>query len=986
VGLWVALAFGGWSVADDIALVRVGETWRWLPGGQAPSDPSDAWRATGFADASWRPAASGFAADPSGAEATQLSGASAFAVTYLRREFEVADPSGIRWLTLRIDYSGGFVAYLNGAEVVRRNLQQDPGSTPAFDEFALAHARGVTEEIDLSEHRHRLVAGRNCLALQWHHSSLYGYGLACVPELLGNFTRGPFLQASSSDRQRIVWKTLRPTDTILEYGESPSLGSKYYDPELVTVHVVDLPGLKPDTVYYYRACATDGDATAASPLLQFRTFRTAGAVSFVTLADVGSGNTNQHAVARVVQALAPDLVLVPGDLVYPSYTTDRQDFRFFSVYGPHMRTTPYYAVAGNHDVGYNDQAAFFNAFHLPTNSVSESNHAASHTTPESYYSFDHGDVHFVGLFVPRMLAGWQYTPESPQLRWADADLAATSKPWRILFFHLSPRTSNGHRFDDWDGNGQLDPEQLAAVVLPLARRHGVQLIISAHDHVYERFNPVDGIHLVCSAGGGGTLYGLNEMDRASGQLWARYHCLRVRIEGGDLIAEAVDADTRVFDAFHIRWTPPPRRVYAAAWNRPRVESSPADDGDGNVMGQTFDFVGDPIPGVSGEHSNPGRFHVNYDHKELHLGIQGLMLHPEDNLFVFLEVAGMPGVRQMSGLGNGVVDPEGQGADGLDFLENLTFTNFTPSVGLILGDEFADGLFRCYPRTNHVLNSGAWPPTTTVISNLALDIGQGAFRLDSSFSSIPGVRLQQFNRSPQSGGIAGEQNADFIEVSLPLEVLGLRHGDRIQLGAVVGGASFSIPEGSRELDRSFLGNAFSSLGGDCMALEGIEVQLGPDLDPDDDGLTVEEETLAGTDPSRWDTDGDGLPDGWEVRHRLDPGSALGADGNTGDPDWDGATNAGEYGAGTDPRDPASVLRLQGTWLGTNRIRWSWSAVPGWEYSLEESTGVTAGFRDVDWACMPVTATSARVSCEGAVVVSGSAGPRFYRVRIVGRGEP
>ncbi len=49
----------------------------------------------------------------------------------------------------------------------------------------------------------------------------------------------------------------------------------------------------------------------------------------------------------------------------------------------------------------------------------------------------------------------------------------------------------------------------------------------------------------------------------------------------------------------------------------------------------------------------------------------------------------------------------------------------------------------------------------------------------------------------------------------------------------------------------------------------------------------------------DSDGDGMPDWWEVLHGLDPGNADGVDGPHADPDQDGLTNYQEYLAGTDP---------------------------------------------------------------------------------------
>jgi hypothetical protein len=58
----------------------------------------------------------------------------------------------------------------------------------------------------------------------------------------------------------------------------------------------------------------------------------------------------------------------------------------------------------------------------------------------------------------------------------------------------------------------------------------------------------------------------------------------------------------------------------------------------------------------------------------------------------------------------------------------------------------------------------------------------------------------------------------------------------------------------------------------------------------------------------DSDGDGLPDWWELRYGLDPLNSVGDNGANGDPDRDSYTNAEERANGTNPRVPDGVRLL------------------------------------------------------------------------------
>jgi len=54
------------------------------------------------------------------------------------------------------------------------------------------------------------------------------------------------------------------------------------------------------------------------------------------------------------------------------------------------------------------------------------------------------------------------------------------------------------------------------------------------------------------------------------------------------------------------------------------------------------------------------------------------------------------------------------------------------------------------------------------------------------------------------------------------------------------------------------------------------------DDDGDGLTYGLEFIINTQPQDWDSDNDGLPDGWEWQYGLDPLSPNGINGSVGDP--------------------------------------------------------------------------------------------------------
>jgi hypothetical protein len=97
---------------------------------------------------------------------------------------------------------------------------------------------------------------------------------------------------------------------------------------------------------------------------------------------------------------------------------------------------------------------------------------------------------------------------------------------------------------------------------------------------------------------------------------------------------------------------------------------------------------------------------------------------------------------------------------------------------------------------------------------------------------------------------------------------------------------------------------TAYGMDPLASNTGDPRTDASADPDLDGLTNAQEAALGTDPFQPDSDGDGMDDGWESRHGFDPtthndDTARDDDDADADPDNDGLTNAEECAWGTNP---------------------------------------------------------------------------------------
>jgi hypothetical protein len=82
----------------------------------------------------------------------------------------------------------------------------------------------------------------------------------------------------------------------------------------------------------------------------------------------------------------------------------------------------------------------------------------------------------------------------------------------------------------------------------------------------------------------------------------------------------------------------------------------------------------------------------------------------------------------------------------------------------------------------------------------------------------------------------------------------------------------------------------------------------------------------------DWNDDGIPDDWQTQY-FGPASAMWPNPNA-DSDGDGVSDRQEYMAGTNPKDPSSVLRTTFA-LSSQGPRLIWNTVPGQIYQVEQT---------------------------------------------------
>lgn len=174
---------------------------------------------------------------------------------------------------------------------------------------------------------------------------------------------------------------------------------------------------------------------------------------------------HQLATSSLVLQLHPTAVLTLGDTQYE----DNQYSKYLQSFDPSWgRLRPIiHPTVGNHEYLTQGAAGYFQYFG-----------AAAGDPHQGYYSFDLGAWHLISLNSECSHAGG-CGAGSPQETWLRADLAAHHAGCTLAYWH-EPRFSSGEHGDN---------QGLATIWNDLVAAH-VDLVLTGHNHDYERFDPL----------------------------------------------------------------------------------------------------------------------------------------------------------------------------------------------------------------------------------------------------------------------------------------------------------------------------------------------------------------------------------------------------------------------------------------------------------------------------------------------------------------
>lgn len=226
--------------------------------------------------------------------------------------------------------------------------------------------------------------------------------------------------------------------------------------------------LTPDTTYYYKV----GNDNGWSSTLSFTTLKTSGDATMLFFGDVQGGyaafpNVLDKAVAQYPEA---SLFMLAGD-INDSEAKQYDEITLFDDYAKtYLNNNIWAAAIGNHDA-YNGGHVFSNYFYGPNNGID------SGSGVRNYY-FEFNDAIIFNLDTEAGFASYDptYVKQSNLLRTV---MNETTKKYKIVLMHRSTYPMNYN---------EANVRALSSVFEELE----IDLVISGHDHVYNRTTMLEG--------------------------------------------------------------------------------------------------------------------------------------------------------------------------------------------------------------------------------------------------------------------------------------------------------------------------------------------------------------------------------------------------------------------------------------------------------------------------------------------------------------
>lgn len=365
----------------------------------------------------------------------------------------------------------------------------------------------------------------------------------------GSLVRKPYLQQMTDTGVIVLWATQAglnaevhySTDTsynIVVTGSSRSVNGSQ-------LHRVALTNLQPDTLYHYKVYV-DGQDLLPGEVLSFQTAPTPGSstpFTFVVIGDYGRNSASQKALRDQLLLDSFRFMLTTGDNAYTSGTYAEFETNVFQIYQDLFSHVGLFPSLGNHDYGTASGAPYLDLFDLPQQSWRSGDH-------ERYYSFDYGNVHFIVLDSNSPLDANDGAANDDMFDWLRADLSRTRQPWRMVAFHHPAYSTGLHGSDS----------RVQAKLVPIFEAYGIDLVLTGHDHIYQRSKPLredqitttdqGGIIYLVSGAGAAANYGCSSAAWVEiaycGQSEGLY--ARLTVSGSHLTVAAIDAqgDTKDF--------------------------------------------------------------------------------------------------------------------------------------------------------------------------------------------------------------------------------------------------------------------------------------------------------------------------------------------------------------------------------------------------------------------------------------------------------